>query len=73
MSREVFDREQAAEFLGLHPSTISELCARGELRHAKIGRALRIRRIWCEGYLESLAAGGTETPVADAILAEAAR
>ena len=70
--RDVFNREEAAEYLGLHPSTITELCHDGALRHAKIGRALRIRREWCNEYLEAIAAGGEATPVADRLIAQAA-
>lgn len=67
LSREVFDRDQAAEYLGVCPDTVTALCKRGELRHVKIGRALRIRREWCVEFLEAHAAGGHSTPAADAI------
>jgi len=71
--REVFNQDQAAEYLGVCPDTVTGLCKRGELRHVKIGRALRIRKEWCVAFLESRAAGGEgHTPAADAILPKAA-
>ena len=66
--REVFDQRGAAEYLGVCPDTVTMLCQRGELRHAKIGRSLRIRKEWCIEFLEANAAGGDgHTPTADAI------
>ena len=65
--REIFNQHEAADYLGVCPDMVTKLCQRGDLRHAKIGRALRIRRIWCDEYLERIAAGGCVTPAADAI------
>lgn len=73
LARDVFDRDQAARFLGFHPDTITNLCKRGELRHMKVGSALRFRKQWCVDFLEAKAIGGTgNTPAADAILPNAA-
>ena len=68
--REVFNREQAAEYLGVCTDTVTRLCQRGDLRHVKFGRAVRIRKAWCDDWLESEAAGGSHTPVADAMFAD---
>lgn len=66
--REVFDRDQAAEYLGVCPDTVTALCKRGALKHVKMARAVRIRKEWCIEFLESNAVGGDgHTPAADAI------
>jgi excisionase family DNA binding protein len=35
--------KQAAEYLSVSATTIYKLCQSGELRHVRIGRAIRIR------------------------------
>lgn len=37
------DYHEAGRLCGLHAETIARACRCGELRHAKIGRAVRIR------------------------------
>ncbi len=67
--REIFNQHEAAEYLGVCPDTVTALCKRGELRHRKIGRSLRIRKTWCIEFMEANAAGGDgHTPAADAII-----
>ena len=71
--REVFNREEAAEYMGVCPTTVTNLCRRGELRHVKFARSIRIRKEWCIEFLEANAAGGDgHTPAADSILPKAA-
>ena len=45
---------QAAEYLGLSPDTIYDACARGHLRHARVGgrRSIRLRTEWLDAWLE---------------------
>jgi excisionase family DNA binding protein len=67
--REVFNRQEAAEYLGVSKETVTAWCKKGALRHVKFGRSLRIRKEWCIEFLEERAAGGSHTPVADAMFA----
>lgn len=66
---DVFNREAAADYLRVHPETITRMCARGMLRYAKFGRALRIRREWCDQMLEDRAVGPTSEDLPDSVLA----
>lgn len=43
-TREVLDVDQAAEFLGIHPSTIRKKARLGEIPGRKIGREWRFSR-----------------------------
>jgi excisionase family DNA binding protein len=36
---------EIAVYVGMSTYAIQELCRRGELRHVKVGRAIRIRRL----------------------------
>ncbi len=45
---------EIAAYLGFSTYTIQDLCRRGELRHVKAGRAIRIRREWADVYMGRL-------------------
>ena len=53
---------EAAEYSGVSRDTIYTACERGELRHARIGgrRAIRIKPIWIDEWLERHARGAQE-------------
>jgi excisionase family DNA binding protein len=38
-------------YAGLSTYTVQDLCRRGELRHVKAGRIIRIRREWADTYM----------------------
>jgi excisionase family DNA binding protein len=41
-AREYLSVREVAALLGVHPSTIYDLCARGELSHVRVSNAIRI-------------------------------
>ncbi|MCS7080471.1 MAG: helix-turn-helix domain-containing protein [Meiothermus sp.] len=47
-----FSVEEAAQLLGLHPNTVRNLIARGELKATRVGRRILIPRIALERLLE---------------------
>lgn len=44
--------DDAAERLQLHRNSIYEACRAGALRHARIGRRIRIREAWLEDLVK---------------------
>jgi len=53
---------EAADYSSVSRDTIYTACERGELRHARIGgrRAIRIKPIWIDEWLERHARGAQE-------------
>lgn len=43
--------KQVAEHLNLSPSTVYELCARGELRHLRVRNAIRVPEAWLAEFM----------------------
>lgn len=76
MTPGVFDRQGAAEYLGISARTLDKILESGDLRHTYLGdpdkprsgRLLRIRESWLVEYLENRAIGGSHS-IADDILA----
>lgn len=52
------DLLEAGRLTGLCSETIARACRRGELRHAKVGRAIRIRPTDLDAWLQSRSIGG---------------
>ena len=46
-----FTPAEIAEYIGMSTYTVQDLCRRGELRHVKAGRSIRIRREWADQYM----------------------
>lgn len=46
--------------LGISRTKVYELCERGQLRHAKIGRVYRFAPAWIEDYVRRVTAGPAE-------------
>jgi excisionase family DNA binding protein len=46
-----FTPAEIAEYIGMSTYTVQDLCRRGELRHVKVGRSIRIRREWADQYM----------------------
>jgi excisionase family DNA binding protein len=44
--------QQAAELLGIKPSTLRAWCLRRRLRYFKSGRCVRFRREWLEEFID---------------------
>lgn len=42
---------EIAVYLGMSTYTVQDLCRRGELRHVKANRVIRIRREWADAYM----------------------
>jgi excisionase family DNA binding protein len=42
---------EIATYTGMRTYTIQDLCRRGELRHVKVGRSIRIRREWADHFM----------------------
>ena len=53
MNQEFFSPEEIARLLGIAPYTVRELCRRGKMRHARVGRRIRIKRQWAEEYMSA--------------------
>src|SRR5690349_8710302 len=45
-----FTPAEIAAYIGMSTYTVQDLCRRGELRHVKAGRSIRIRREWADQY-----------------------
>jgi excisionase family DNA binding protein len=52
--------QDAARYAALSTDTIYTACERAELRHVKVGgrKAIRIRSVWIDEWLEHHASGG---------------
>ena len=46
-----FTPAEIAGYIGMSTYTVQDLCRRGELRHVKAGRSIRIRREWADQYM----------------------
>jgi len=46
-----FTPAEIAVYIGMSTYTVQDLCRRGELRHVKAGRSIRIRREWADQYM----------------------
>jgi excisionase family DNA binding protein len=57
VSREWVTYKQAEELSGLSRTTLWKLLSAGEIKAARIGRAVRINRRSLDGYLEQAAEG----------------
>jgi excisionase family DNA binding protein len=55
MTQEYFTPEEIADLLGIAAYTVRELCRRGLMQHARVGRRIRIKRQWAEEYMMSTA------------------
>jgi len=53
LQREFFSAEDIAEYLGIAPYTVRELCRTGKLQHVKLGRMIRIRKDWADTFADS--------------------
>jgi excisionase family DNA binding protein len=51
LSQGFFTPAEMAQYLGFSTYTVQDLCRRGELRHIKAGRAIRIPREWADAYM----------------------
>jgi excisionase family DNA binding protein len=51
LSRGFFTSAEIAAYIGMSTYTVQDLCRRGELRHVKAGRSIRIRREWADQYM----------------------
>jgi len=45
--------QDAADYLGVAPITVRRMIARGDLPHARLGRAIRVRVVDLDRYLEA--------------------
>jgi excisionase family DNA binding protein len=54
LPREYFTPAEVAQYLGFSTNTVQDLCRRGELRHVKMGRSIRIRKAWADAYMAML-------------------
>jgi excisionase family DNA binding protein len=54
---------EAADYARLGRDTIYTACERSELQHARVGgrRAIRLRRVWLDEWLQLHATGGATT------------
>jgi len=46
-----FTPAEIAAYIGMSTYTVQDLCRRGELRHVRAGRSIRIRREWADQYM----------------------
>ena len=46
-----FTPAEIAGYIGMSTYTVQDLFRRGELRHVKAGRSIRIRREWADQYM----------------------
>lgn len=51
LPRGFFTPAEIAAYIGMSTYTVQDLCRRGELRHVKAGRSIRIRREWADQYM----------------------
>ena len=51
LSQGFFTPAEIAVYMGMATYTVQELCRRGELRHVKVGRSIRIRREWADQFM----------------------
>ena len=49
--QEFYSPKDTAQWLGIPTYTVCELCRRGLLQHARVGRQIRIKREWAEAYI----------------------
>jgi excisionase family DNA binding protein len=63
---------EGAEYAGVSRDTIYTACERRELNHARVAgrRAIRLKAVWIDSWLERYAQGGRETPPVDAQASE---
>jgi excisionase family DNA binding protein len=54
LQREFYTADEIADYLGLAGCTIRELCRCGKLQHLKMGRLIRIKKVWADAFAESL-------------------
>jgi excisionase family DNA binding protein len=59
---------EGAEYAGVNRDTIYTACERRELNHARVGgrRAIWLKAVWIDNWLERLAHGVREAQPADA-------
>jgi excisionase family DNA binding protein len=57
LGREFFSPEEIAQWLGISTYTVCDLCRRGKMQHAHVGRRIRIKRQWAEAYMMASARG----------------
>jgi len=50
---EMYDAEQAAQYIGVHPRTIIREINRGKLTGYKIGKGFKVKRADLDKYLEA--------------------
>jgi excisionase family DNA binding protein len=48
MNQEFFSPDEIAQLFGIAAYTVRELCRRGRMRHARVGRLIRIKREWAD-------------------------
>src|SRR4051794_19221428 len=53
LPRGFFTPAEIAVYIGMSTYTVQDLCRRGELRHVKAGRSIRIRREWADQYMST--------------------
>jgi excisionase family DNA binding protein len=51
MPQGFYTPEDIAAYMGMSTYTVQDLCRRGELRHVKAGRSIRIRREWADAFM----------------------
>ena len=51
VAQDYFTPAEIGRFLGLSTYTIQEVCRRGEMRHVRFGRLIRIRRQWADQFM----------------------
>ena len=49
--KQVLTVRDAAAYLQVSANTVYDLVAKGELKHSRVGRAIRIPRQYCDDYL----------------------
>ena len=49
--QEFFSPKEIALWLGVSTYTVCDLCRRGLLQHARVGRRIRIKLEWAEAYM----------------------
>jgi excisionase family DNA binding protein len=59
---EMYDLEQAARYLGVHPRTVNREINRGNLEGYAIGRGFRVKRAELDRYLEQRRIGRKGSP-----------
>jgi excisionase family DNA binding protein len=59
---EMYDLEQAARYLGVHPRTVNREINRGNLEGYAIGRGFRVKRSELDRYVEQRKIGRKVSP-----------